>query len=66
MAFVIRADDDGRLSWVTPPNEWGYPALSDRAGAAVFTTYEAAEAEVCRLAGPFGRIGVHLSIQEVD
>ena len=35
MAFVVRADDDGRISWVTPPNERGFPALADRSKAAV-------------------------------
>ncbi|HEV8066180.1 MAG TPA: hypothetical protein VGP76_00490 [Planctomycetaceae bacterium] len=66
MAFVIRANDDGRISWVTPPNERGFHALSDRAGAAVFPTYAEAEAVMQGLSDPYGRIGVRLSIEAAE
>jgi hypothetical protein len=66
MPFVIRADDDGRISWVTAPNERGFHALSDRARAAVFTTYAEAEAVIQGLSDPYGRIGVRLSIEAAD
>ena len=66
MAFVIRADDDGRISWVTPPNERGFPALADRAMAAEFPTYAEAQVIIAKLAEPFGRIGVRLTIEAAD
>jgi hypothetical protein len=66
MAFVVRADDDGRISWVTPPNERGFPALADRSKAAVFPTYAEAQLIIEKLADPFGRIGVRLSIEPAD
>ena len=66
MAFVIKADDDGRISWVTPPNERGFHALSDRVRAAIFPTYAQAEAVIKGLSDPYGRIGVRLSIEAAD
>jgi hypothetical protein len=66
MAFVIRADDAGRISWVAAPNERGFRALSDRACAAVFPTYAEAQAVLEKLSDPFGRIGVRLSIEATD
>jgi hypothetical protein len=66
MAFVIRADDAGRISWVTPPTERGFPALSDRLNAAIFATYAEAQAVINRLSDPFGRIGVILSIEAAE
>jgi len=66
MAFVIRADDAGRISWITPLNERGFPSLADRAKAAVFTTEADAQAMIDRLADSFGRIGVRLFIDPVD
>lgn len=66
MAFIIRADDEGRISWITPPNDRGFPALADRSKAAVFPSY--AEAQVIRdqLSDVFGRIGVQLFIESAD
>ncbi len=66
MAFVIRADDNGRISWVTPPNERGFPALADRAKAAEFPTYNEARAVIDRFADAFGRIGVQLTIEAAE
>lgn len=66
MPFVIRADDDGRISWVTPPNERGFRALSDRSNAAVFPTFVEAQAVADTLADPFGRIGVRLTVEDAD
>jgi len=63
MAFVIRADDAGRISWITPLNERGFPSLSDRANAAVFPTQADAQAMIDRISDSFGRIGVRLSIE---
>jgi hypothetical protein len=63
MAFVIRADDAGRISWITPLNERGFPSLSDRVKAAVFATEAEAQAMIDKLADSFGRIGVRLSIE---
>jgi hypothetical protein len=66
MAFVIRADDEGRISWITPPNDRGFPSLSDRANAAVFPTYAEAQVVIDRLSDSFGRIGVRLFIEPAD
>ena len=62
MAFVIRADDAGRISWITPLNERGFPSLSDRGDAALFATEAEAQATIDKLADSFGRIGVRLFI----
>ena len=66
MPFVIRADDNGRISWVSPPDERGFPGLSDRTRATVFPTYEEAQRVIDRLIKPFGRIGVRLTIEKAD
>jgi hypothetical protein len=66
MAFVIRADDDGRISWITPPNAQGFRALSDRDKADVFRTNVEAQAIADTLADPFGRIGVRLFVEPAD
>jgi len=66
MAYVIRADDNGRISWVTLPNDRGFPGLSDRAKAAVFPEYADAQAVVDKLSSAFARIGVRLSIEATD
>jgi hypothetical protein len=66
MAFVIRADDAGRISWITPPNERGFPSLSDRAKAAVFPTHAEAQAMIDRISDSFGRIGVRLFIEQSE
>ena len=66
MPYVIRADDNGRISWVTPPNDRGFPALSDRGNAAVFPEHADAQAEFAKLASAFARIGVQLSIEAAD
>jgi hypothetical protein len=66
MAFVIRVDDSGRISWLTPVNERGFPSLSDRDGAAVFNTREEAEAVVRQWAPPYERNGVRFSIEDAD
>ncbi len=63
MAFVIRADDGGRISWITPPNERGFSSLSDRVKAAVFASEAEAQATIDQLADSFGRIGVRLSVE---
>jgi hypothetical protein len=63
MAFVIRADDAGRISWISPLNERGFPSLSDRPHAAVFSTEAEAQAMLNRLADSFGRVGVRLSVE---
>jgi hypothetical protein len=66
MAFVIRVDDAGRISWLTPLNERGFPSLADRASAAVFATYEEAEAVVRQWSAAFARLGVRFSIVDAD
>ena len=66
MAFVIRADDEGRISWITPPNDRGFPALADRSKAAVFPSYSEAQTVVNQLSDAFGRIGVQLFIESAD
>jgi hypothetical protein len=66
MAFVIRADDEGRISWIAPPNAQGFCALVDRAKADVFPTQPDAQAVVDRLSDPFGRIGVRLFVEPAE
>jgi hypothetical protein len=66
MAFVIRADDEGRISWITPPNERGFPGLADRSKAAVFSNYAEAQVILEQLTDTFGRIGVRLFIESTD
>jgi hypothetical protein len=66
MAFVIRADDDGRISWVTPLNERGFHSLSDRPDAAIFATLSDAQAVIDKLVEPFGRIGVRLFVEPAE
>ena len=66
MAFVIRADDSGRISWITPPNERGFPSLADRDQAAIFPTHADAQSTVDQLTESFGRIGVRLFIEPAD
>jgi hypothetical protein len=63
MAFVIRADDDGRISWITPANEQGFRALSDRPKAAVFPTQAEAQAVLDGISDAFKRLGVRLFIE---
>jgi hypothetical protein len=63
MAFVIRADDAGRISWITPANEQGFRALSDRPKAAVFPSQTEAQAVLDEISDAFERLGVRLFIE---
>jgi hypothetical protein len=66
MSFVIKANDAGRIGWITPANHRGFRSLGDRAQAAVFATREEAQAAVDRLPEAFTRAGIRFSIEASD
>jgi hypothetical protein len=66
MSFVIRADDAGRISWLTPANERGFHSLTDRSGAAIFPTRETAQAAIDMLSAAYARMGIRFTIEPAD
>jgi hypothetical protein len=66
MAFVIKANDDDRISWITPANRQGFHSLGDRTKAAVFTTREEAQSTIDKLPEVFVKAGIRFSIEPAD
>jgi hypothetical protein len=66
MTFVIKANDDERISWVTLVNDRGCRSLDDRAQAAVFATREEAQSAIDKLPEVFVRAGIRFSIEPAD
>jgi hypothetical protein len=63
MAFVIKANDAERISWISPANRLGCHSLTDRAQAAIFATREAAQATIDSLPDVFVKAGIHFSVE---
>jgi hypothetical protein len=63
MSFVIKANDAGRIGWITPANHRGFRSLADRAQAAVFATREEAQQAIDMLPEAFTRAGIRFSIE---
>jgi hypothetical protein len=66
MSFIIKANDAGRIGWITPANHRGFRSLADRPQAAVFETREAAQQAIDRLPEAFTRAGIRFSIEPSD
>jgi hypothetical protein len=66
MGFVIKANDAGRIGWITPANHRGFRSLADRAQAAEFETREEAQQAIDRLPEAFTRAGIRFSIEPTD
>lgn len=66
MSFVIKANDAGRIGWITPANHRGFRSLADRAQAAVFATREEAQQAIDMLPEAFTRAGIRFSIEPAE
>ena len=66
MAFVIKANDAGRIGWISGANHRGFRSLADRAKAAVFATREEAQVAIDKLPEAFVRAGIRFSIEPAD
>lgn len=66
MSFVIKANDAGRIGWITPANHRGFRSLADRAQAAVFATRAEAQQAIDMLPEAFTRAGIRFSIEPSD
>jgi hypothetical protein len=66
MAFVIKANDAGRIGWISAVNHRGFRSLAERAEAAVFTTREDAKIAIDNLPEAFVRAGIRFSIEAAD
>jgi|HubBroStandDraft_6_1064221.scaffolds.fasta_scaffold76776_3 hypothetical protein len=66
MSFIIKANDAGRIGWITPANHRGFRSLADRAQAAVFETRDEAQQAIDRLPEAFARAGIRFSIEPAD
>jgi hypothetical protein len=63
MNFLIKANDAGRVGWITAMNHRGFRSLSDRSEAAVFATREEAQTAIDKLPEAFVKAGIRLSIE---
>jgi hypothetical protein len=66
MAFLIKANDADRISWISPANPLGCHSLTDRAQAAEFATREAAQATIDGLPEGFAKAGIGFSIESAE
>jgi hypothetical protein len=66
MNFLIKANDAGRVGWISAMNHRGFRSLSDRSAAAVFATREEAQAAIDELPEAFVKAGIRLSIEPAD
>jgi hypothetical protein len=66
MAFVIKANDAGRIGWIAAANHRGFRSLADRAKAAEFATREEAQMAIDKLPEAFARAGIRFSIEPAD
>jgi hypothetical protein len=66
MSFIIKANDAGRIGWITPANHRGFRSLADRAQAAVFETRDESQQAIDRLPEAFARAGIRFSIEPAD
>jgi hypothetical protein len=63
MSFVIKANDAGRIGWISPANHRGFRSLADRAQAAIFASREEAQQAIDMLPEAFTRAGIRFSIE---
>ena len=63
MAFVIKANDAGRIGWMSAVNHRGFRSLAERTEAAVFATREEARMAIDKLPEAFVRAGIRFSIE---
>lgn len=66
MNFIIKANDAGRIGWISTANHRGFRSLGDRSAAAVFETREEAEKAIRRLPEAFVRAGIRFTIEPAD
>jgi hypothetical protein len=66
MAFVIKANDAGRIGWISAVNHRGFRSLAERTEAAVFATREDAQIAIDNLPEAFVRAGISFSIEPAD
>jgi hypothetical protein len=66
MGFVIKANDAGRIGWISPANHRGFRSLADRAQAAEFETREEAQQAIDMLPEAFTRAGIRFSIEPTE
>ncbi len=66
MSFVIKANDAGRIGWISPANHRGFRSLADRAQAATFATRGEAQQAIDMLPEAFTRAGIRFSIEPAD
>lgn len=66
MNFAIKANDAGRIGWISAANHRGFRSLGERADAAIFATREEAQQAIDKLPEAFTRAGIRFSIEAVD
>jgi len=66
MSFVIKANDAGRIGWISAANHRGFRSLAEREDAAVFSTREEAQIAIDKLPEAFVKAGLRFSIEPVD
>jgi len=66
MSFIIKANDAGRIGWISAANHRGFRSLAERADAAIFATCEEAQIAIDKLPEAFVRAGLRFSIEPAD
>jgi hypothetical protein len=66
MSFVIKANDAGRIGWISAANHRGFRSLAEREDAAVFSTREEAQMAIDKLPEAFVKAGLRFSIEPAD
>jgi hypothetical protein len=66
MSFIIKANDAGRIGWISAANHRGFRSLAERDEAAVFSTREEAQMAIDMLPEAFTRAGLRFSIEPTD
>jgi hypothetical protein len=66
MSFAIKANDAGRIGWISAANHRGFRSLGERTDAEVFATREEAQKAIAKLPEAFARAGIRLTIEPVQ
>jgi len=66
MSFLIKANDAGRIGWISALNHRGFRSLAERTEAAVFATRDEAQKAIDKLPEAFARAGIRFSIEPAD
>jgi hypothetical protein len=66
MSFIIKANDAGRIGWISAANHRGFRSLAEREDAAIFSSREEAQIAIDKLPEAFVRAGLRFSIEPAD